>query len=89
MDRETEDFIAKFSKHYMRNAVNKRNLFVCDETIIGDPVTKDLCDSERRKSGGGNPNMFQNRGKALGCFLPFSKCDGSTPFRVLVSKEKK
>ena len=80
MDKETEHFIRKFSKHYMTHRVNKQNLFVCDETIIGDPVTKDLRVGERRKSGGGNNNMFQNRGKALGCFLPITKCDGTTPF---------
>ena len=89
MDKETEHFIKKFSKHYMTNRVNEQNLFVCDETIIGDPVVKDLRVGERRKSGGGNTNMFQNRGKALGCFLPITKCDGTTPFRVFVSKEKK
>jgi len=40
----------------------------------------------RRNSGGGNINMFSKRGKALGCFIPFSLCDGSTHFRVFIFK---
>ena len=40
--------------------------------------------SVRRKSGGGNINMYSKRGKALECFIPFSLCDGSTPFRVFI-----
>ena len=31
---------------------------------------------------------FQKRGKALGSFIPFSKFDGTTPFRVFIMRDK-
>ncbi len=86
MDKVTEEFIATLSPLFERKTINEKNLFVCDETMIGDPESKQVRVGERRESGGGNINLFEKRGKVLGCFLPFSKCDGTTPFRVFVSK---
>ena len=39
---------------------------------------------ERRDSGGGNINALETRERALGCYIPFSMPDGSTPFRVFI-----
>ena len=88
MDKETEKFIAQVTPLFERKAINKNNLFVCDETMIGDPEVTQQRVGKHRNSGGGNFTLFEKRGKVLGCFLPFSRCDGSTPFRVFVSKEK-
>ena len=66
--------------------MNKRNTFVFDETVIGDCCKIPLVIGERRKSGGGNINMIRVREKALGCYIPFSMPDGSTPFRVFIFK---
>ena len=88
MDQETEKFITEVEPLVDRNSINKNNLFVFDETYIGDPVGKQHRVGERRKSGGGNINVFQKRGKALGAFIPFSKSDGTTPFRVFILRDK-
>ena len=62
----------------------KRNTFVFDETIIGDSCRIPLVIGERGKCGGGNINVIRIREKALGCYIPFSMPDGSTPFRVFI-----
>ncbi len=87
MIQEGEKFISDLDPLFMTNTVNKNNLFVLDETVIGDCDCRQLFIGERRNSGGGNINVYRKRGKALGCFIPFSLCDGSSPFRVFISKE--
>ncbi len=64
--------------------MNKRNTFVFDETVVGDCCKIPLVIGVRQKSGGGNINVLRIREKALGCFIPFSMPDGSTPFRVFI-----
>ena len=86
MDKNVEEFIAEFSP-VAESGTIINNLFVFDETIIGDPDVKQVLVGERRTSGGGNVNVYEKRGTVLGCFLPFSRCDGTTPFRVFVSKD--
>jgi len=88
MDQKTEEFIADVEPLIESNSINKNNLFVFDETYIGDPLCEELRIGELRKSGGGNVNMYRKRGKAVGAFIPFSKCDGTTPFRVFILKDK-
>ena len=66
--------------------MNKRNTFVFDETVIGDCCKIPLVIGQRQKSGGGNINVLRIREKALGCYIPFSMPDGSTPFRVFIFK---
>ena len=89
MDQYTDSFIAGIASLFEQKTINNKNLFVCDETMIGDPDVKQLRVGKHRKSGGGNITLFNKRGKVLGCFLPFSRCDGTTPFRVYVTKEKR
>lgn len=66
--------------------MNKRNTFVFDETVIGDSNSPPVVIGERRKSGGGNINVLRIREKTLGCYIPFSMPDGTTPFRVFIFK---
>jgi len=62
-------------------------MFVFDETIIGDQDYQQLCLGERRKSGGGSPTVYKKRGSVAGSFIPISKCDGTTPFRVFIARD--
>jgi len=62
---------------------------VFDETIIGDNGKLLKVIGERRKSDGGNNHVVQARGSSLGCYIPFSMADGSTPFRVFILRSKK
>jgi len=82
----TQDFIGMLNSRMLTNTINKRNLFVFDETIIGDSISLPLVIGERRNSGGGTINVIQTREKALGSYIPFSMPDGSTPFRVYIFK---
>ena len=85
----TEEFIAKISPLFESNLINKNNLFVFDETVIGQSDLKKIFVSERRSSGGGNTNVIWKRTKALGSFTPFSLVDGTSPFRVFITREGK
>ena len=78
----TEDFISDLDTLFRTNIINKRNLFVFDETIIGESDAKQLFIGTRRNSAGGNVNVFRKRGKAIGSVTPFSLPDGTTPFIV-------
>ena len=84
--QQTEEFINKLDPLFERNIINKKNLFVFDETVIGESDVQQLVVGEHRKSGGGNINVFKKRIPALGSFTPFSRCDGTTPFRVFVQR---
>ena len=42
MDQETEKFITEVEPLVDRNSINKNNLFVFDETYIGDPVVNNI-----------------------------------------------
>jgi len=64
--------------------INKNNIVVFDEIIVGDTISLPLVIGERRKSGGGNINVVEVREFALGCYIPFSMPDGSTPFCVFI-----
>ena len=66
--------------------MNKRNIFVFDETRIGDGPDLPFVIGVRRNSGGRNINVIRIREKALGCYILFSMPDGSTPFRVFIFK---
>ena len=89
MKEKTEDFIRKIDKRIASHKMNESNTFVFDETIIGNSISLPLVIGERRKSGGGNINVFHTREKALGCYIPFSMPDGSTPFRVYIFRAGK
>ena len=86
MNISTQQFVDELDPLFHANLINRNNLFVFDETLIGQSAHKLLVVGERRKSGGGNINKYGTSGKTLGCYIPFSKCDGSTPFRVFVKK---
>ena len=64
----------------------KRNTFVFDETVIGDCCGIPVVIGERRNSGGGSINVLFFCEKALGCYIPFSVPDCSTPLRVFIFK---
>ena len=81
---KTKEFISLINRYRRKNTLNKRNTFVFDETIIGDSCRIPLVIGERGKCGGGNINVIRIREKALGCYIPFSMPDGSTPFRVFI-----
>ena len=54
--------------------------------VIGDSLYVPVVIGERRNSGGGNINVLRIREKALGCYIPFSMANGTTPFRVFIFK---
>ena len=63
------EFISMLNTYPERNTMNKRNMFVFDETIIGDGCSVPMVIGERRKSAGGNINVIHIREKALGCYI--------------------
>ena len=87
MQQLTEDFISDVGTMFQTNIINKRNLLVFDETIIGETETKQLFIGSRRNTAGGNITVFRKRGKAIGSVTPFSMVDGTTPFIVYVRRE--
>ncbi len=86
MLQKTEDFIDEVNNYMAGNRMNSSNIVVFDETIIGDTVSVPVVIGERRKSGGGTINVTYTRELALGCYIPFSMPDGSTPYRVYIFK---
>ncbi len=89
MEERTNEFIEKLNTDMATHKINKSNIFVFDETIIGNSVSLPLVIGERRESGGGNLNVCHTREKALGCYIPFSMPDGTTPFRVFIFRAGK
>ena len=85
----TQEFISGLNSSMVSHTINKNNLFVFDETIVGDSISLPLVIGERRKSGGGNLNVVYTREKALCSYIPFSMPDGTTPFRVYIFKVEK
>ena len=83
---KTKEFIDLMNSYMRGNTLNAKNLVVFDECVIGDNKYVPVVIGERRKSGGGNINVLRVREKALGCYIPFSMPDGSTPFRVFIFK---
>ena len=89
MLEKTHEFISSLDRLMALKIINKNNLFVFDETIVGDCVSPPKFVGERRNSGGGNLNVIQTRAPALGSYIPFSMADGSTPFRVFILRTGK
>ena len=77
-----------FDKKIQSGKVNYHNIVVFDETIIGDSVTVPVVIGQRRNSGGNNNNVVHTRQARLGCYIPFSMPDGTTPFRVFIFNDK-
>ena len=75
-------------KNIRRWRFNSRNVVIFDETVIGDSVTVPLVIGEHRKSGGDNNNFVHTRQARLGCYIPFSMPDGTTPFRVFIFRQE-
>ena len=88
MLERTKEFIDMMNTLIERGVINKSNLLVFDETIIGDGDSCCQVIGERKDSGGGNINVLRTREQALGCYIPFSTVDGKTPFRVMIFKTK-
>ena len=89
MQQNTIEFIDSINDFRLGNSMNFNNIVVFDETIIGDGEYIPVVIGEKRDSGGGNINALQTRERALGCYIPFSMPDGSTPFRVFIFKRDK
>ena len=85
---KTQEFIQLLDSDVQSNRINSQNIVVFDETTIGDSVTVPLVVGERRKSGGSNNNYAHTRQARLGCYIPFSMPDGTTPFRVFIFKSE-
>jgi len=66
--------------------INKSNLFVFDETVIGDSESLPIVIGENIDSGGGNNTVVRTRESMLCCYIPISMSDGSSPFRVTICK---
>ncbi len=88
MLEKTEEFITLINSKLEKNTMNSKNIVVFDETVIGDDVSVPIVIGERRKSGGGNIHVSYTRDAALGCYIPFSMPDGTTPFRVYIFKSE-
>ncbi len=88
MRQKTEEFIASMNEIMATNIINKNNMVVFDETVIGDSVTLPLYIGEQKDSGGGSINVWRNRESRLGAYIPFSLPDGSTPFRVFILRDE-
>lgn len=84
----TKDFIAVFSQLVRTKKANEKNIFVFDETIIGVNHSLPIVIGETKASAGGNNNVIMTRESALGSYIPFSMVDGTTPFRVFISRTK-
>jgi len=84
MLQKTEEFIASFDEIEQSHVINKSNTVVFDETVIKDDGTLPIVIGERKESGGGTVNVIQTIAYPLGCYIPFSMPDGSTPFRVFI-----
>jgi len=84
MLQKTQEFISLINTHMEGHTMNSSNIVVFDETIIGDNVNVPVVIGERRKSGGGTIHVSYTRELALGCYIPFSMPDGTTPFRVYI-----
>ena len=72
------------NKIMKNNSINKNNMVVFDEIIIGDNGKLLKVLGERRKSDGGNNHVVQARESSQECYIPFSMADGSTPFSVFI-----
>ena len=88
MVQKTEEFVTMMNSIMKTNRINKNNIVVFDETIIGDSVQLQKVIGEKRDSDGGNIHFILTREYALGCYIPFSMVDGSTPCRVFILKTK-
>ena len=84
MLQKTLDFIASMDEIMATHVINKNNIVVFDETIIKDGGTLPIVIGERKESGGGTVNVIDIKAYPLGCYIPFSMPDGSTPFRVFI-----
>ena len=83
-----KDFIAAFSQLVRTKKANEKNIFVFDETIIGVNHSLPIVIGETKASAGGNNNVIMARESALGSNISFSMVDGTTPFRVFISRTK-
>ena len=88
MQQKTEEFIASMDEIMATNTINKNNMVVFDETVIGDSVTLPLYIGEQKDSGGGSINVYRVRESRLGSYIPFSLPDGSTPFKVFILRDE-
>ena len=84
MVQNTLDFIDALDDIMELNIINKSNLVVFDETIIGDDYSVPIVIGERKESAGGSLNVLRTRELALGSYIPFSMPDSGNPFRVFI-----
>ena len=88
MLEQTQRFIDCLTELLATKKANKNNIIVFDETVIGVNHSLPLVIEETKGSAGGNINVVQVRESALGSYIPFSMVDGTTPFRVFITRTK-
>jgi len=84
MQKNTQDFVESMDMIMALNIINKNNLVVFDETVIGEDGPLPIVIAEDKDEAGNNANVNQTRGQRLGTYIPFSMPDGSTPYRVFI-----
>ena len=84
MQQNTQDFVESMNMIMALNIINKNNLMVFDETVIGEDGPLPTVIAEQKDAAGNNANVCQTRGQRLGTYVPFSMPDGSTPYRVFI-----
>ena len=76
MNIRTQQFVDELDPLFHGNLINRNNLFVFDETLIGQSAHKLLVVGERRKSGGGNINKYVRVGKRWAATFHFQSVMG-------------
>ena len=87
MQKNTEDFVESMEMIMDTNIINKNNIVVFDETVIGEGCAPWIVIAEKKDFAGNNANMSLNLGQRLGTYIPFSMPDGTTPYRVFIFRE--
>ena len=77
LQQKTVEFIDLINRLKGKNTLNKNNILVFDETVIGGGARVPLVIGERRASAGGSINAVIVCERTLGCYIPFSMPDGS------------
>ena len=87
VQKNTKDFVESMEMILATNIINKNNIVVFYETVIGEDCAPYIVITEEKDFADNNANVCQTRGQRLGTYIPFSMTNGSTPFRVFIFQE--